>query len=335
MAVGGCRRNGGEALPVLDVQSGSRVHQRLDHWQMAVRRRADERGLSFVLAGIDGGAGRQQGLCGFQATVPEKGDGPLFRFAFPVHALPVPTADFQISFAIFSCEAFLSSKARTETIPAKSVHVHRFYALWFNRKFGRRGHFWGDRFKNPEFMGLEAVQDRILYVELNEVRAGMVKPPEQWKWGTARWRLTGNDQDLIPLDELFPADPGTGVDSGYRTRLYYRGAVPNRDNQAAIPRWILHQEQRRGYTRAGAFGWGLRFLKDGLAVGPAEKVAQATGELNVVLRELTQTVQMQSACDGFCSAPAGSEAVSLSDCSGARWRQPTRFSESGWKANRE
>ena len=181
----------------------------------------------------------------------------------------------------------------------------------------------------------EAVQDRILYVELNAVRAGMVKRPEQWKWGTARWRLTGNDQDLIPLDELFPADPGTDVYSGYRTRLYYRGAVPNRYNQAAIPRWILHQEQRRGYTRAGAFRRGLRFLKDGLAVGPAENVAQATGELNVVLRELTQTVQMQSACDGFCSAPAGSEAVSLSDCSGARWRQPTRFSESGWKANRE
>ena len=193
------------------------------------------------------------------------------RSAFPVHALPVPTADFQISFAIFSCEAFLSSKARTETIPAKSVHVHRFYALWFNRKFGRRGHFWGDRFKNPELMGLEAVQDRILYVELNAVRAGMVKRPEQWKWGTARWRLTGNDQDLIPLDELFPADPGTDVYRGYRTRLYYRGAVPNRDNQVAIPRWILHQEQRHGYTRAGAFRRGLRFLKDGLAVGAAEE----------------------------------------------------------------
>ena len=106
--------------------------------------------------------------------------------------------------------------------------------------------FGSDRFKNPELLGSEAVQDAILYVELNAVRAGLVKRPEQWKWGSARWRLTGKDQDLIPLEELFPSDPGTDVYSSYRARLYYRGAVPTRENQAAIPRWILHQEQRRG-----------------------------------------------------------------------------------------
>ena len=148
------------------------------------------------------------------------------------------------------------------------------YAAWFNREFGRRGHFWSDRFKNPELLGLEAVQDAVLYVELNAVRAGLVQRPEQWKRGSARWRLTGQDQDLIPLEELFPPDPGTDVYSGYRARLYHRGAVPIRDNPAAIPRWIVHREQRRGFTRAGAFRQRLRFLTDGLAVGPADKVAQ-------------------------------------------------------------
>jgi REP element-mobilizing transposase RayT len=148
------------------------------------------------------------------------------------------------------------------------------YAAWYNRRFGRRGHFWGDRFKNPELLGYEAVQDAILYVELNAVRAGLVKRPEQWKWGSARWRLTGKDQSLIPLEELFQSDPETDVYSSYRARLYYRGAVPTRDNQAAIPRWIVRQEQRRGFTRAGAFRRRLRFLTDGLAVGPAERVAQ-------------------------------------------------------------
>ena len=76
------------------------------------------------------------------------------------------------------------------------------------------------------------------------------------------------------MEELFPSDSGTDVYSSYRARLYYRGAVPTRPNQAAIPRWILHQEQQRGFTRAGAFRRRLRFLTDGLAIGPAEKVAQ-------------------------------------------------------------
>ena len=148
------------------------------------------------------------------------------------------------------------------------------YARWYNRQYRRRGHFWGDRFKNPELLGIEAVQDAILYVELNAVRAGLVRRPEQWKWGSARWRFMGRDQALIPLEELFPSDREQDVYSGYRARLYYRGAVPTKDNQAAIPRWILHQEQQRGFTRAGAFRRRLRFLTDGLAVGPAEQVAQ-------------------------------------------------------------
>jgi len=148
------------------------------------------------------------------------------------------------------------------------------YATWFNRQFKRRGHFWSDRFKNPELLGAEAVQDAILYVELNAVRAGRVKRPEQWKWGSALWRLNGKDQDLIPLEELFPSAPGTDVYRNYRARLYYRGAVPTKENQAAISRWILQQEQQRGFTRPGAFRQRLRFLTDGLAVGPAEKVAQ-------------------------------------------------------------
>ena len=147
------------------------------------------------------------------------------------------------------------------------------YAMWFNRTFEQRGHFWGDRFKSSELLDSQAVQDALLYVELNAVRAGLVKRPEQWKWGSALWRLNGEDQDLIPLKELFPADPGTDPYSSYRALLYYRGAVPTRENQAAIPRWILQQEQRRGFTQVGAFRRRLRFLTDGLAVGPAEKVA--------------------------------------------------------------
>ena len=159
-------------------------------------------------------------------------------------------------------------------------NVDGLYARWFNLKFERRGHFWSDRFKNPELLGSEAVQDAIFYVELNAVRAGLVKRPEQWKFGSARWRLTGEDQDLIPLEELFPSDPGTEVYSSYRARLYYRGAVPTRENQAAIPRWILHQEQRRGFTRAGAFRRRLRFLTDGLAVGSGREGGAVAGELS-------------------------------------------------------
>ena len=148
------------------------------------------------------------------------------------------------------------------------------YARWFNDTHERRGHLWGDRFKSSELLDEQAVQDAILYVELNPIRAGLVQRPGQWKWGSARWRLNGQDQELIPLDELFSADPGEDLYSSYRARLYHRGAVPTRENQAAIPDWILRQEERRGFARPGGFRRRLRFLTDGLAVGSAAKVAQ-------------------------------------------------------------
>ena len=108
-----------------------------------------------------------------------------------------------------------------------------------------------DRFKSSELLDGQAVLDALLYVELNAVRAGLVKRPEQWKWGSARWRLHGKEHDLIPLEELFSAEPGTDLYSSYRALLYYRGAVPTRENQGRDPRWILQQEQRRDLPGSG------------------------------------------------------------------------------------
>lgn len=63
---------------------------------------------------------------------------------------------------------------RLFNVSALMQHVNGEYAKWFNRAHGRRGHLWGDRFKNPELMDLLATQKFLLYVELNALRAGLV-----------------------------------------------------------------------------------------------------------------------------------------------------------------
>ncbi len=146
------------------------------------------------------------------------------------------------------------------------------YAKWFNRRYGRRGHLWAGRFQSAILEGLEALQDCLLYVELNAVRAGLARRPEQWKAGSARWRVSGRDQRLIPLRELFPGEPEGQLLQAYRARLYHRGAVPSKEGQAAIPDWVLRQEQRRGFALPGAFRQRLPFFARGLAVGPRDWV---------------------------------------------------------------
>lgn len=152
------------------------------------------------------------------------------------------------------------------------------YAKWYNRRYGRRGHLWGDRFKNPELLDAEAVAECVLYIELNATRAGMVRRPEQWRESSANWRWRGKDAQLMPLEEIFPGVEKEKLWETYRGRLYHRGAVATKDNQAVIPEWVLKQEQRRGFGRPGLFGKRQRFFSDGVALGSRQKVAELLEE---------------------------------------------------------
>lgn len=74
-------------------------------------------------------------------------------------------------------------------VSALMQQINGSYATWFNRKYDRRGPLWSDRFKNPELLDLNAVQECLFYIELNSLRAGLVKQPEKWKFGSARLRF--------------------------------------------------------------------------------------------------------------------------------------------------
>jgi hypothetical protein len=152
-------------------------------------------------------------------------------------------------------------------------HVNGEFSKWYNRRYGRRGHFWADRFKNPELLDPEAVQLAILYCELNAVRAGRVPRPEADRRGSAYWRWRGRKSDLLmPLEELFPVPPGENAFSLYRRLLYDYGAVAGRQHPGVIPHSTRRQQQQHGFVRAGLLRRRLRFLSDGVAIGSRQKV---------------------------------------------------------------
>ena len=157
-------------------------------------------------------------------------------------------------------------------------HVNGEFSKWFNRRFGRRGHFWEDRFKNPELLDLESVQSCVLYVELNAVRARLVKKPEDWRMGSAYWRWAGKKRDLlIPLKELFVEEAGREAFVTYRALLYYRGSVAQKDSQGVIPEYIMHREEKRGFV-PGFFCSRLRLFTDGVAIGSVQDLVMLLAE---------------------------------------------------------
>ena len=71
------------------------------------------------------------------------------------------------------------------------------YALYFKTKYKYTGHFWQDRFKSIIVGRDEYLLACGSYVELNPVRAGMVKEPKEYPWSSYMANACGKKDDLI------------------------------------------------------------------------------------------------------------------------------------------
>ena len=76
----------------------------------------------------------------------------------------------------------------------------------FNQRKGRQGAFWEDRYHATAVEGDEYLQRCLVYIDLNMVRAGVVKHPTQWAHG-GYWEIQRPREryaliDLAALSEL-------------------------------------------------------------------------------------------------------------------------------------
>ena len=145
-------------------------------------------------------------------------------------------------------------------------NIQMVYAKWHNRRFGRRGSFWEGRFKSTLLIDLNAVQECLLYAELNPVRAGLAERPEQWSRSSAHLRNLKEDHWMLPLEEIFPGVSLREVDQHYRARLFYRGAIPKEPGGKVIPQQVIREEESRAFCRQGLYLERLRYFTDGLVV---------------------------------------------------------------------
>jgi putative transposase len=79
--------------------------------------------------------------------------------------------------------------------------AHRRYTRRINFREGWRGHLWQGRFSS--FIMEEGyLLACTRYVELNPVRAGLVKKPEDWRWSSAGPHMKGKDDILVKTKPL-------------------------------------------------------------------------------------------------------------------------------------
>ena len=179
------------------------------------------------------------------------------------------------------------------------------FTQWFNRAHSRTGRLWEDRFKSLIVEDGVAAKTISAYIDLNPVRAGMVKDPADYRWSSYGEAIGGGTKGngktaRAGLVRALRAHQGMGADADlwesgvaqeYR-KLLMTGAVERsaesvgRDGKAetrTVRNGISKEEEERQRNSDGEIPFGkmlrcrIRYFTDGAVIGSREFVNEAFG----------------------------------------------------------
>ena len=182
--------------------------------------------------------------------------------------------------------------ARMWDLSAFMQSLKQRFAQWYNRRNGRDGVLWSDRFKSVLVEDGHAARVMAAYIDLNPVRAGMVERPEQYRWsgyGEAvagkkkareglKWVMLEKHRLTAPV-ELAAADVADWrkVAAEYRVILFADGA----EKPGGKRKGIAARTVKKVLESGGRLGEGellrcrVRYFSDGLVLGSREFVDRA------------------------------------------------------------
>lgn len=156
----------------------------------------------------------------------------------------------------------------SEYVREVKVRFTRFY----NKRHGRRGYFWGDRFKSVVVENGETLINLLAYIDLNPVRAGLVSRPEDYRWNSIGYHIQSkNKDDFLSLD-FGLREFGEMNDKErlrrYRRFLYETGAI-DKGKGVQIDTAIVEKERVNDFqlTRTRRFLCRTRYFTDSGIIG--------------------------------------------------------------------
>ena len=172
--------------------------------------------------------------------------------------------------------------------------VKQSFTQWFNRKHERRGVLWEERFKSELVEEGRAARRVAGYIDLNPVRAGVVKDPKDYRWSGYGEAVAGKERALAGLrlvlfEELSTRRSGKGaarelatwreVMRKYRVVLFEEGEERVRDEvkrRTGISRSRVEKVLASGgeLSEAELMLCRTRYFVDGLVIGSEAFVNQ-------------------------------------------------------------
>ncbi len=97
----------------------------------------------------------------------------------------------------------LVTQSVKESLPKTMQSIGRRYAQYFNRCYHRTGSLWEGRYKSSMVDTDNYLLSCYQYIELNPVRAGIVKLPEDYDYSSYDANALGKDDSMITPHPVF------------------------------------------------------------------------------------------------------------------------------------
>lgn len=163
------------------------------------------------------------------------------------------------------------------------------FGRYYNKKHNRKGYFWGERYKSLIVEEGRTLINLLAYIDLNPIRAGIVKRPEEYRWSGLGYLVqTGNRDNLINLDLGLPEwndGKPAKVIRLYRQFVYETGAVDTGKGKSMDPSTV-NREKAKGFrlSRIDLFVHRCRYFTDSGIIGSREFVADAFQSVRHLLK---------------------------------------------------
>jgi putative transposase len=169
---------------------------------------------------------------------------------------------------------------RMASLPMFMKMLKQRYSIFFNRRFDRVGTLWEGRFRSVLVEDSRvAVRTVAAYIDLNPVRAGIVRDPKDYRfsgYGEAMGSGQAAGYALLPRIANSRHEAPEEVAARYREYLYVMGSDPRKGRAFGAEEVAAVRRTKGNLTVGQSLLCRLRYMTQGAVIGTKAFVAEWT-----------------------------------------------------------
>ena len=151
------------------------------------------------------------------------------------------------------------------------------FTQWYNRRAGRKGTLWEERFKSVALEGrVNALRTMAAYIDLNPVRAGLVEDPKDYRYSGYAEAVAGDTMARkglgVVMAEVVTSREWRSVSRVYRQTLFGKGAAAGGGKRISPEKVREVLEGRGELDTMELLRCRVRYFSDGVVLGSREFV---------------------------------------------------------------